>query len=149
MFKEILVGVKEYLSSKVKNRVTSVSTIDGKVVEPKGPKDHPVLIKMRNNEDVTRTELNLLLSDLYDVKALEDGLFKFRKTLIDEAVFDINSIKLLKDKDEEYITLELVEKVFGLKAVMYVSPSDLRDIFDEISIRRVKDERPSDPVSKG
>lgn len=85
-------------------------------------------------EVVNLREVNLVLAEKLNIKALENNIFKFHKTLIKEAVFIIETavFKLDSNDNPTDIVFKLKEISYGLNLELSVSSKDIHDIFKPV-----------------
>ena len=110
---------------------TKVSTSIGETLELKKPISNPVIDKLRKSEEVSLTEISLLMSDMFDCKAIKSKYLKFHKVLVDEAMFEISHVHLLEDEGtgKSCVTLHLREVSFGINMTVQIDPKDFHDVF--------------------
>lgn len=95
-----------------------------------------VLDKVKNKEDLTLREINLIMAEKLNVKSIDSNLFKFQEKLIKDAVFVIDTFTVIVDKDHvpKEVKFKLNEIGYGLKLELTVSSLDIHDIFRSIDL---------------
>ena len=91
-----------------------------------------IIQKAKRQERVTPRETNLLLAERLDVKSLESTIFKLQDNLVKNALFNIESVTVIVDKDETVtdVSFKLSEICYGLNMEVTISAKDFHDTFD-------------------
>ena len=116
------------------------TTIDNSVVTDEDLSQQDIIIeKMRNRTPLTMTDINLTLSDLFDIKAIDGTLHRLNKTLIDQAVFVIESVHLNTDNNDIplSVTIMLQESIFNLKMEVVIDASTFHEIFTPVKLATI------------
>lgn len=102
------------------------------------PKDdtHVVIKKLRKGVNVTLPDLNLLLSDVYNSKAITTTHFKLQEVILKDAVFEMKVVRYLEtEKGDDAIVFEMEEVTHGIKAAIHIAPEDFQDFFREYKLK--------------
>lgn len=128
--------LKKMFKKKEEGVVKVTTTSNEEVIEKK---IHPTIAKMRNNKDLNVTDISLLLSDIYDKKAITTKYHKLHKVLVEDAVFEINNAKLFEDDNGEFtVWFELIESIYGIKMGIQIDPGEFHDVFKEYAIKPIE-----------
>lgn len=105
------------------------------------PKDntHYTIKKLRSGEELSVTDIGIMLSDIFKTKAIGGTFFKIRKVLIEDAIFELTSVRMLEDKEKNggYVVMELSELTHGIRAYIHVAPEDFHDFFQEYNLKDI------------
>ena len=124
---------------KRKIKTTKVITTDNVEIDVTDLNTHPVILKMRENKELSMTEINLLISDMYDSQAIQGKFHKFHKVLIEETVFEISRLRLVHSEGHTFIWIEMSEAIFGIKMSIQISPDQFHQVFKSHSIKPFKE----------
>ena len=93
---------------------------------------HPLVLKLRNNEEITLTDINLMLSDLYNKKALKGYTYKFHEHLIKNSIFKLDQVSVVENTSKEVIgiTFSMSEETYGLMMTLTIDVKDFEDVFN-------------------
>lgn len=109
---------------------------------PRRPKTKTQLTveRMKKNEAMPLTDINLLLSDCFDVKSIEGTVHKLNPTLIREAAFIIDHTHLATDEKNNPVALTIVltESVFNLKMSVVIDASTFHEAFTPVKLTPVE-----------
>ena len=105
---------------------------------PRRPKTKTELTveRMKKNDALPLTDINLLLSDCFDVKSIEGTVHKLNPTLIREAAFIIDHTHLATDEKNNPVALTIVltESVFNLKMSVVIDASTFHEAFTPVKL---------------
>lgn len=116
------------------------TTIDNSVVHDKELSQQDIIInKMKHRTPLTMTDINLALSDLFNIKAIDGRLHRLNKTLIEQSVFIIESVHLNSDNKDVplSVTITLEENVFNLKMEIVIDASTFHEIFTPVKLSTI------------
>lgn len=109
---------------------------------PRRPKTKTQLTveRMKKNDALPLTDINLLLSDCFDVKSIEGTVHKLNPTLIREAAFIIDHTHLATDEKNNPVALTIVltESVFNLKMSVVIDASTFHEAFTPVKLTPVE-----------
>ena len=109
---------------------------------PRRPKTKTQLTveRMKKNDPLPLTDINLLLSDCLDIKSIEGTVHKLNPTLIKEAAFIIDHTHLATDEKNNPVTLTIVltESVFNLKMSVVIDASTFHEAFTPVKLTPVE-----------
>lgn len=102
---------------------------------------HPTVAKIKKEEELTLTDINLLLSDFFDTKSLEGKYHKFHKVLVEEAVFEVSRLNWYDVQDKSFISIELTEALFGIKMSIQLPPDQFHQVFKHHAVGSFKEKQ--------
>ena len=109
---------------------------------PRRPKTKTQLTveRMKKNDPLPLTDINLLLSDCFDIKSVEGTVHKLNPTLIKEAAFIIDHTHLATDEKNNPVALTIVltESVFNLKMNVVIDASTFHEAFTPVKLTPVE-----------
>ena len=109
---------------------------------PRRPKTKTQLTveRMKKNDPLPLTDINLLLSDCLDIKSIEGTVHKLNPTLIKEAAFIIDHTHLATDEKNNPVALTIVltESVFNLKMSVVIDASTFHEAFTPVKLTPVE-----------
>lgn len=130
MFKKI----KEFFSERKIKKFSYTNTDASQGSDIKrllSPEVNAVITKIRNSENISNEELNLLSSFYFNSPKVPAGLFTLNKAMTDGMVFNINKINTVynQDNDIENIYISMDDVVFGESISMIVSVKEFHEFF--------------------
>ena len=127
---------------KKKEYVSTYTNIPEPIPLPRRPKTKTQLTveRMKKNEALPLTDINLLLSDCLDIKSIEGTVHKLNPTLIKEAAFIIDHTHLVTDEKDNpvAVTITLEESVFNLKMSVVIDASTFHEAFTPVKLTPVE-----------
>lgn len=116
------------------------TTLDNSVVPDKELTQKDIIInKMKARTPLGMTDINLTLSDLFDIKAIDGTVHRFNKTLLDQAVFIIDLVHLNTDNKDLPISMTIVlqESVFNLKMEVAIDAATFHEVFTPVELSKI------------
>lgn len=127
---------------KKKEYVSQYTNVPEPIPLPGRPKTKTQLTveRMKKNEAMPLTDINLLLSDCFDIKSIEGTVHKLNPTLIREAAFVIDHTQLATDEKNNPValTITLEESVFNLKMSVVIDASTFHEAFTPVKLTPVE-----------
>ena len=127
---------------KKKEYVSPYTNTQEPIPLPRRPKTKTQLTveRMKKNDPLPLTDINLLLSDCFDVKSIEGTVHKLNPTLIREAAFIIDHTHLATDEKNNPVALTIVltESVFNLKMSVVIDASTFHEAFTPVKLTPVE-----------
>lgn len=127
---------------KKKEYVSPYTNTQEPIPLPRRPKTKTQLTveRMKKNDALPLTDINLLLSDCFDIKSIEGTVHKLNPTLIREAAFIIDHTHLATDEKNNPVALTIVltESVFNLKMSVVIDASTFHEAFTPVKLTPVE-----------
>lgn len=124
---------------KNRKKKTTISYGDDEIVDYKYSQSEIIANKMKDNEPVKVEEISLMISDYFDIKAIEGRLHKFNPTLLKESVFLLEDVTLMVDENDspKSVKLKLKEHVFNLDLTLIVNAKDFHEVFQPVKLTQL------------
>ena len=127
---------------KKKEYVSPYTNTQEPIPLPRRPKTKTQLTveRMKKNDALPLTDINLLLSDCFDIKSIEGTVHKLNPTLMKEAAFIIDHTHLVTDEKDNpvAVTITLEESVFNLKMSVVIGASTFHEAFTPVKLTPVE-----------
>lgn len=112
--------------------------------QEKLPDELPTLIdvikdKMKRSEPTTMTEISMLISDVFDIKAIESNLHRISPHIAKESVFAIDTVTLVTNKYDvpETLKIFLKEQTFGIRMSIDIDIKDFHEVFQPVKLNQM------------
>lgn len=90
---------------------------------------HPLMEKFEQNGSLSLPDINMLISDVYDCKSVNDNFYRLQPSIFEDALFELTSITVETVGDKKVLYLNWVEVTYNIRMSITVHPEDLHDIF--------------------
>lgn len=99
-----------------------------------------VVDKMKRKENVTLNEISLLMSDLFDQKAIPTNTFKLREVFVKDCLFILDEVRLVSSDENSPprdMVFRLKETVFGIEMEITVTAPNFHEIFYSLDLQNL------------
>lgn len=125
--KEDIKKVTTTLTDSKRDEVLNVSLTDTQAI----------IDKMKRKENMTLQEISILMSDLFDQKAIQTTTHKFREVFVRDCLFVIEEVRLVSSSETSPprdMVFRLKETVYGIEMEITVTASNFHEIFQSLDL---------------
>ena len=142
LFGGIINRFKErFHGNEIKNVTTTLTDTKHDEVKNESMTSTQLIIdKMKRKENVTLNEISILMSDLFDQKAVPTNTFKLREVFVKDCLFILEEVRLVSsdnDSPPKDMVFRLKEAVYGIDMEITVTAPNFHEIFYSLDLQNL------------
>lgn len=132
--------IKTFFSFFSKKKPNTTVSYNNEPIPKNAPSQSELILdKMHKGERLPVGQVNTVLSDYFDIKAVQGNVHKFNNTLMSETVFIIESITVNCNEDKVPVTATIVlkESVFNLQMSVIIDAHTFHEVFVPVELTKI------------